>query len=96
MFVGTPRGTTFDIPEGYVGREADNGKGIVFQDPSAPGNAGSIRIMEPTDQYPNGYFRYYNNEGNGQALDVNGKPGPPSATHIPENYIGPVLGWPGG
>jgi hypothetical protein len=95
-FVTTPRGTTFDIPEGYVGREADNGAGIVFQEPGAPGNAGSIRIMEPTAQYPDGYFRYYNSEGNGQALDVNGKPGPPSTTHIPENYIGPVLEWPGG
>jgi hypothetical protein len=95
-FVTTPRGTTFDIPEGYVGREADNGAGIVYQEPGASGNAGSIRIMEPTGQYPDGYFRYYNSEGNGQPLDINGNPGPPSATHIPENYIGPVLGWPGG
>ena len=95
-FVTTPRGTTFDIPEGYVGREADNGQGIVYQEPGAPGNAGSIRIMEPNAQNPSGYFRYYNNEGPGQPLDVNGNPGPPSATHIPENYIGPVLGWPGG
>lgn len=95
-FVTTPRGTTFDIPEGYEPRVADNGKGIVYQEPGAPGNAGSIRIMEPTGQYPDGYFRYYNNEGPGQPLDVNGNPGPPSATHIPENYIGPVLGWPGG
>jgi hypothetical protein len=96
IFVTTPRGTTFDIPEGYVGREADNLKGIVFQEPGAPGNAGSIRIMEPTQRYPNGYFRYYSSEDNGQPLDVNGQPCPPTTTHIPEDYIGPVLGRPGG
>lgn len=93
-FVTTPRGTTFDIPEGWVGREADNGKGIVYQWPGAPGNADSIRIMEPTEDYPNGYFRYYNSEGKGQPLDVNGKPGSPSATHHHEDDVGPLGGWP--
>lgn len=71
----TPRGTTFDIPAGYVPREADNGAGIVYQAPGAPGNVGSIRIMEPTDDYTNGYFRYYNSEGPGQPVGINGKPG---------------------
>jgi hypothetical protein len=95
-FVTTPRGTTFDIPEGWAAREADNGKGIVYQRPGAPGNADSIRIMEPTEDYPNGYFRYYNSQGRGQPLDVNGKPGSPSATHHHEDFTGPLRGWPGG
>ena len=88
-FVTTSRGTTFDIPKGWVGREADNGVGIVYQRPEAPGNAESIRIMEPTADYPNGYFRYYSSEGRGQPLDVNGKPGSPAATHDHEHYVGP-------
>jgi hypothetical protein len=48
--------------------------------------------MEPTPRYPNGYFRYYNERG--QPLDVNGRPGPQSATHIPEDYLGRIPGWP--
>lgn len=46
-FVTTPRGTTFDIPS-WAAREADNGKGIVYQRPRAEGIVDSIRIMEPT------------------------------------------------
>lgn len=53
-FVTTPRGTTFDIPKGWAAREADNGKGIVYQQPGAEGNVDSIRIMEPTAKYPKG------------------------------------------
>jgi len=48
--------------------------------------------MEPTAEYPKGYVRYYNKYG--QPLDVYGKPGPPSATHIPGDYQGPIPGWP--
>jgi hypothetical protein len=91
-FVSTPRGTVYDIPEGWVGRTADNGQGIVFQEPGAAGNADSIRIMDPTTQYSDGYVRYYNDQG--QPLDVNGNPGPASATHISQTYQGPWSGWP--
>jgi hypothetical protein len=91
-FVSTPRGTTFDVPGGWASLTADNGRGIVYQRPGAVGNAGSIRIMEPTQRYPVGYFRYFN--GRGQPLDVNGKPGRPSATHILEKYIGQIPAWP--
>jgi hypothetical protein len=49
-----------------------------------------IRIMELTAKYPSGYVRYYNEYG--QPLDVYGTPGPPSTTHIPQDYQGP---WPG-
>lgn len=48
--------------------------------------------MEPTQRYPQGYFVYYNKYG--QPLDVYGKPGPRSATHIPEDYQGPLPAWP--
>jgi Flp pilus assembly pilin Flp len=91
-FVSTPRGTTFDVPGGWASRTTDNGRGIVYQRPGATGRADSIRIMEPTSRYPDGYFRYYNSRG--QPLDINGKPGPNSATHIPEKYIGRIPGWP--
>lgn len=92
VFVGTPRGTIYDIPEGWAPRVADNGKGLVYQRPGAEGNADMIRIMEPTSGYPDGYARIYNSGG--QPVDVFGKPGPASTTHIPETYRGPWPGWP--
>jgi hypothetical protein len=91
--VTTGRGTTYDIPKGWVGRNADNGRGLVYQRPGATGNADSIRIMEPTDKSPSGYVRVYNSHG--QPVDVYGKPGPPADTHIPQDYVGPWPGWPG-
>ena len=91
-FVVTQNGATVEIPEGWVGREANNCKGIVFQRPGAEGNADMIRIMEPTERYPNGYVRYYNSYG--QPLDVAGHPGPPAATHIPLDYQGELPQWP--
>jgi YD repeat-containing protein len=93
-YVGTPRGTVYDVPESWAPRVADNGKGIVYQKPGAVGNTNSVRIMEPTPKYPDGYARVYNGEGNGQPIDVFGQPGPQPATHIPETYQGPWPGWP--
>jgi hypothetical protein len=80
------------IPEGWVGRAADNGQGIVYQRPGAVGNADTIRLMEPTPRYPQGYVRYYNNLG--QPLDPFGKPGDRDATHIPLDYEGSMPTWP--
>ncbi|MGC4755632.1 RHS repeat domain-containing protein [Micromonospora trifolii] len=68
---------------GWVARTADNGKGIVFQAPGAIKNADSIRVMNATPRYPNGYVRFYNERG--QPIGLNGKPGSNPETHIPIN-----------
>ncbi|WZH36376.1 MAG: DUF6531 domain-containing protein [Microbacterium enclense] len=100
-FVATPQGTIYDVPSGWAFREANNGKGLVAQDPDMVGviNAGNntdsntIRIMDPTDRYPNGYSRYSNDVG--QWLDpTTGKPGSKPASHIPADYEGIYLQWP--
>lgn len=82
------------VPRDWVSRPAENGKGRVWQDPSAKGNENSMRIMDPTPRYPDGYVRFYNEYG--QPLDLDGKPGPNSLTHIPRapngNYSIPK-GW---
>jgi RHS repeat-associated protein len=43
------------VPDGWSVRTADSGKGQVWQAPGAVGNANSIRVMAPTDQYSYGY-----------------------------------------
>jgi len=94
--VTSGRGTTYDIPEGWAGRQADNGRGLVFQRSGAVGNQDSIRIMEPTAKYPEGYVRVYNSAPPaGQPVDVFGNPGPPWDTHISQLYRGPWPAWPG-
>lgn len=47
-FVANSGGYGYDVPAGWVGRAADNGKGIVFHAPGSTGNADMIRIMDPT------------------------------------------------
>lgn len=69
------------VKPGWKARPADNGKGTVYQKPGSVGNANSMRVMEPTSKYPNGYVRFYNEHG--QPIGLNGKPGPNSETHIP-------------
>jgi hypothetical protein len=90
--VATSKGGLVPVPEGWVPRVARNGKGIVYQQPGSSGDANSIRIMEPTKQYPNGYVRYYNKYG--QPLTVDGKPGSDPVTHIPVDIQNPMKGWP--
>jgi RHS repeat-associated protein len=93
-FVVTPRGVAYQIPKGWTSKVTENGRGIMFQRPGAKGDADSIRVMEPTARYPNGYSRVYNSKG--QAVDSAGSPGNRlgrEATHFPEDEIGdfPVL-----
>lgn len=80
--------------EGWKGRVADNGKGDVWQKPGSVGNANSVRVMEPTERYPDGYVRFYNDQG--QPIGLDGKPNVPGGskadnrehTHIPVNPDG--------
>ena len=88
--VATPSGTTVAVPSGWTGRVADNGKGIVYQEAGAAGNANSMRIMDPgaDPRYPAGYIRFYG--PNGQPLDRYGHPGSDAYTHFPLDYNGPI------
>ena len=70
-FVSTREGTLIRVPENWEGRVADNGRGLVYQEPGAFGNGNMIRIMDPTPAYPRGYVVYYNEYG--QPLDVFGR-----------------------
>ena len=83
-FVVPSSGKVVPIPQGWVGRVADNGAGIIYQRPGATSSADMIRIMDPALRYPQGYVRYYNNRG--QPLDLSGKPGDRASTHIPLDY----------
>lgn len=78
-----------DAPDDWPGRVADNGKGDVWQKPGSLKDADSVRVMDPTDRYPNGYVRYYNKDN--QPIGLDGKPGSKAHTHIPKNPDG---SWP--
>lgn len=69
------------VADNFVAEIASNGKGTVWRPPGSTGNASTVRVMESTSQYPNGYARFYNSTG--QPIGLNGKPGPRSDTHIP-------------
>lgn len=92
QYVTLPNGRVVPIPQGWEGRVADNGRGLVFQDPAfiGKGDASSIRIMDPNRLNPHGYIKF--TDSNGYALNVNGTPVSPNsaAAHIPLNYKGQV------
>jgi RHS repeat-associated protein len=94
-FVGTSNGYLVRVPANWESRVANNGQGLVVQDPTVDpnSNANMIRIMDPTTRYPEGYVVYYNEQA--QPLDIyGGVSSGPEATHIPLNYIGPLPAWP--
>ena len=63
----------------WEGRVIGNGKGEMWQRPGAIRNADSIRIMEPTADYPYGYVSFTNCENH--PIGVDGKSG--SKAHTP-------------
>ncbi|HEX8003796.1 MAG TPA: LamG-like jellyroll fold domain-containing protein [Mycobacteriales bacterium] len=93
--VRPPSGGIPGLRRGWQGRLAENGKGWVWQRRGAPKtgagkNADMMRVMDPTEKYPNGYVRFYNEHG--QPIGLDGKTGPAAHTHIPRN--GPGGDWP--
>jgi hypothetical protein len=85
------------VPVGWIGRPADNGMGMLYQQPEAVGNSNSVRIMEPgaDPRYPYGYVRFTNEHN--QPINLDGQPGTRAETHIPRNPDGsfPIpKGWP--
>ncbi|WP_253662974.1 hypothetical protein [Williamsia maris] len=82
----------------FISREADNGKGVIYQLEkdvgNGNGNTGSVRIMQPTKRYPNGYARFYNDQG--QPMNELGKPGSKPDSHFriePDGTFKLPQGW---
>ncbi len=50
-------------PDGYVATPSRTGEGIIYREPGSVGNANTIRIMPPNEQYPSGRVIIYNGQG---------------------------------
>lgn len=74
------------VPGDWEVRLAENGKGWVWQKPGSEYNKNMFRDALPDNRYPNGYVRFYNEEG--QPLRLDGKPGSNPESHIPKNPDG--------
>jgi len=64
----------------YEFSATNNGKGVLIRPAETTGNANIIRIMAPTERYPNGYVRIYNEHG--QPVNLQGKPDSQNNTHL--------------
>jgi len=70
-----------EIPEDWIETDAANGKGKVYTNPNNPND--TIRVMDPTPDYPNGYW-VETSPKTGQPIDPStGKPGTKPETHVP-------------
>ncbi len=72
---------TPNIPSGWKSSPAKSGKGTIYTNPNNPNE--TIRVMDPTPNYPNGYWVKTNT--NGDTIDIStGKKGAyPGNIHIP-------------
>ena len=69
------------VPANWEDKIVRNRKGRIWQRPGAQGNADALRLMDPDEDYPNGYVRFYNRHN--QPIRLDGKPGSNDETHIP-------------
>ena len=66
----SPSGVAVQASPGSTVSVSNNNAGLRIQAPNSQGGANTIRIMDPTKNYPNGYIR--NQNSGGQYTDVNG------------------------
>ncbi|MFE1595345.1 hypothetical protein [Nocardia sp. NPDC058705] len=82
-----------EIPAGWTSTPA-RGDGTVWQKPGSTGDADTIRIMAPTQRYPNGYVKFTNSHQ--QPVKLDGKPGSKAETHFelePDGSFKLPTGW---
>ena len=80
------------IPDDWVSSSSNKGNGTIWRMPNTSGDTNTIRVMKPTEQYPNGYWRQTASDDPKQFIDPStGRISTNlSETHIPlpEGYWG--------